>query len=220
MRWDEEDFYNEPSEFDIAIEEFKSNLMKSVKDEFVTEMDRLKKENAELQAVKKDFEGIKRDYENKKREVERERNDLQYKLRRERLVDLLKDHKIILYKAYSKSVRPPKCDKCDSNRRVEYISPLGRKTHENCLCSEGKTVYYPHEFMRYEFRLNRNKNGVIAWYRQYSDDEDGLAYDSSIHADEIYSLDMKFEDLKRYSTFFKTKEECQSYCDYLNSEEE
>jgi hypothetical protein len=219
MEWYEDDFYDEPSEFDMAIEEFKANLMKSVKDEFVTEMERLKKENKELQDVKKNFEEIKRDFENKKRELEYERNDLQRKIRRERLVDLLAEHKIILYKAYSKREIPPKCDKCDKYRKVHYVSPLGRKTSENCLCSEGKTVYFPKEFMRYEFRLNRDKNGLTAWYRQYGDDEDGLVYESSIHADSIYSPELKFEDIKQYSTFFKTKEECQSYCDYLNSKE-
>ena len=39
-----EDFYNEgPSDFDIAIEEFKEELRKNVRDEYVKEMTRLKK---------------------------------------------------------------------------------------------------------------------------------------------------------------------------------
>ncbi|MES1047210.1 hypothetical protein FOA22_22410 [Heyndrickxia oleronia] len=219
MDWYENDFYDEPSEFDIQVEEFKASLMKSVKEEFVSEMERLKNENKELQDIKANFEAIKQDFEHKKRQLESEYQTLKSNVRSERLVELLKDHKIILYKAYSKREYPPKCDKCDRNRKIQYISPLGRETTEDCLCKEGKTVYYPHEFMRYEFRLNRNKNGVTAWYRQYSDDEDGFTYDSSINVDEIYSPDMKFEDLKQYGTFFKTKEECQAYCDYLNSEE-
>lgn len=44
-----EDFYNEgPSDFDITIEEFKEELRKNVRDEYVKEMARLKKENEEL----------------------------------------------------------------------------------------------------------------------------------------------------------------------------
>ncbi|WP_284037433.1 hypothetical protein [Neobacillus sp. 114] len=217
MDWYENDFYDEPSEFDIQVDEFKQRLMKSVKEEFVSEMERLIKENKELQDVKANFEEIKRDFENEKRKLESEYQTLKSNVRRERLVDLLKDHKIILYKAYSKTEYPPKCDKCDKHRRIQYISPLGRKTSEDCLCKEVKTVYYPREFIRYEFRLNRDKNGVTAWYRQYSDDEDGYIHESSIHADSIYSPNMKFEDIKQYSTFFKTEEECLAYCDYLNS---
>jgi hypothetical protein len=219
MSFYEEDFYDEPSEFDIAIEHFKANLMKSVKEDFISQMERLKKENEELQDVKKDFEQIKRDFAHKKSELEREYETLKSNVRRERLVDLSKDHKIIMYKAYSKRKYPPKCDKCDINRKIQYVSPLGRKTTEDCLCKEGKSIYSPAEFIRYEYRLNRNNNAVTAWYRQYSENEDGFVYDSSIHADQIYSPDMKFEDLKQYSTFFKTEEECQAYCNYLNSQE-
>lgn len=216
MEWYEEDFYDEPSEFEIQVEQFKENLMKSVKENFITEMEQLREENKNLQDVKANFDSIVRDYENKKRQLESEYQSLKNNVRRERLVDLLKDHKIILYKAYSKQIYPPKCDKCNKHRRIQYISPLGRETSEDCLCKEGKTVYSPEEYTRYEFRLNRNGNDVTAWYRQYRDDEDGLVYESSIHVDNIYSPDMKFEDLKQYSTFFKSKEECQAYCDYLN----
>jgi hypothetical protein len=213
----DEEFYYEPTEFEQKIDELKISLASSIKEDFFAELERLKKENKELQEVKANFDEIKRDYENKKRDLDRERNDLQSRLRRERLVDLLKDHQLILYKAYSKRVLPQKCDKCDNNRRIQYTSPLGRKTYEDCLCKEGKLVYFPYEYVRYEFRLNRDKNGVTAWYRQYSDNEDGFVSDSSIHADYIYSPNISFEELKQYNTFFKTKEECQEYCDWLNS---
>lgn len=222
MEWyyDQEDFYNEPSEFDQQIDEFKSNLLKAVKEEYINEMEQLRKENAELQEVKKNFKQIQQDYDNKKRDLEIERNDLNRKVRRERLSDLFKDHQVILYKAYSSRVLPQKCDKCDDYRRVEYTSPLGRKTKEDCLCKEGKVVYNPQEFIRYEFRLNRDKNSIVAWYRTYDDSEDGFVSDSSIHVEKIYTSDMKFEELSNWSTFFKTEEECQAYCDYLTKKEE
>lgn len=219
MSYYEEDFYQEPSEFEMQIEEFKESLMKSVKNDFIAEMERLKNENIELQSVKEDFKNIKKDYESKKFELERERNDLQRKVRRERLSDLLENHKIIMYKASSKREYPEKCDKCDTNRQVKYITPLGRKTSEDCSCKESKTVYFPQEFIRYEFRLNRNENDLTAWYKQYGDNEDGFTHESSIHADNIYSDDMKFKEIKTYSTFFKAVEECQGYCNYLNEQQ-
>jgi len=33
---------------------------------------------------------------------------------------------------------------------------------------------------------------------------------------EFKKKNLKFEDLDRYNTFFKTEEECQKYCDWLN----
>jgi hypothetical protein len=218
MSYYDEDFYYEPSEFDLKVNEFKETLSESIKKEFLDEMERLRKENENLQDVKANFDAIVSDYDDKKRQLESEYKTFKRNVHRDRLVDLMKDHKVILYKAYSKRVLPEKCDKCDANRRIEYISPLGRKTHEDCLCKEGKLVYYPQEYIRYEFKFNNNKNGLTAWYRQYGDDRDGFT-DCSIHAEDIYSTEKKFEDLKQYSTFFKTEEECQAYCDYLNSKE-
>lgn len=211
-----EEFYQEPSEFDMLVDDFKKSLTESIKDEYVAEMEKLKKENAELQDIKNDFENIKRDYESRKRELERERNDLQSKVRRERLVDLLEDHKITMYRAYSERKYPEKCDKCDDRRQIKYTSPLGRKTSEDCLCRNPKTVYFPKEFIRYEFKLNRDKNGLTAWYRQYGDNEDGFVNDNSILADNIYSTGMSFEEINSYNTFFKTEEECLAYCEFLN----
>lgn len=213
----DENFYNEPNEFDILMSDFKEALLKSIKDEYVGEMEKLRAENLELQAVKKDFEAIKKEYELKKLALERERNGIERAVRRERLVDLSKDHKVTMYR--DKRELLPKCETCDVHRQVPYVTPLGREAREDCLCRQGKIVYYPKEYVRYEFRINRNRNGLTAWYRQYSDDEDGLVMDSSIFAEDIYSPEMKFEDIKQYSTFFKSKEECQLYCDYLNKEE-
>jgi hypothetical protein len=214
---DYEDFYHEPSEFEMKMEELKQSLLNSVKEEYINEMERLRKENEELQEVKKNFNGIVQNFKNQKCQLEMEYQTLKNNVRKERLVELMEDNKVIMYKAYSRRELPPKCDKCDANRKIKYISPLGRETREDCLCNEGKTVYYPNEFIRYEFRLNSDKNSVTAWYRQYSEDRDGFVTDSSIHADYIYTSDIKFEDVKQYGTFFKSKVECQSYCDWLNS---
>ena len=73
MSWHEDDFYNEPSEFDMQVEEFKESLAKAVKSEFLEEMERLKKENRNLREIKENFEQIKRDYERKKMECDWER---------------------------------------------------------------------------------------------------------------------------------------------------
>lgn len=57
-----EDFYNEgPSDYELFMNDLKETLKKSIKDEFIKEMDRLRAENKKLQNVKENFEQIKLD---------------------------------------------------------------------------------------------------------------------------------------------------------------
>src|SRR5690625_3263152 len=132
MPYYDEDFYYEPSEFDLKVDEFKESLMKSVKEDFITELEELKKENESLQEVKKNFESIKQDYENKKRQLNFEKNDLERKVRNARLSELTKDRQVVMYKADSKRVKPPKCDKCDVDRKIHYKTPSGKDKFEYC----------------------------------------------------------------------------------------
>lgn len=220
MDWYEDDFYNEPSEFEIIVEEFKASLMKSVKDEYLTEMEQLRNENAQLQDVKNNFSDIKKDYENKKRQLEIERNSLKSEVRRERLSELTKDLQVIMYKAYSKRVKQPKCDKCDKDRKIRYKTPLGNDAYERCDCDTGDLVYEPQDYMRVEFNI---RDGMRAWYQINnfnSRDEYARFDESSQYAKAVYKEGMDYSEISEYSTFFKTKEECQAYCDYLNSKEE
>jgi hypothetical protein len=123
-----------------------------------------------------------------------------------------------MYKAYSKTELPPKCDKCDDNRRLHYKTPLGRNEYEKCDCNNGKLVYYPEEYICASFGVNRDKNGIDAWYKLHLDrDGDYGRLDTSSLFAKIYHEEMKYEDIKQYDTFFKTKEECQGYCDWLNA---
>lgn len=219
MSYYDEDFYCEPSEFEMQIEEFKSSLLDSVKDEYKQRMENLQKENTELQEIKKNFEAIKRDYANKERQLQIERNDLERKVRNERLSELTKDLQVLMYKAYSKQVKKPKCEKCDSNRRIYYKTPLGRDDYEQCECDTGERVYEPKEYMRIEFNI---RDGMRAWYEinNFDSRDEYARFDSnSQYAKVVYKEDMPYESIEKYSTFFKSKEECQAYCDYLNEQE-
>ena len=221
MSYYDEEFYNEPSEFEIQVDEFKSSLLKSVKNDFIAEMDRLKKENEELQVIKANFEEIKSEYKKKEYDLALERKSLESKVRRERLSSLMQDFEVVMYRVNSKNEKLPKCDKCDDHRKIKYKTPLGNDAYENCDCSIGKTVFYPHEHICSEFRINENNNRIIAWYKMKTDNgRDYAVWDSSTFAKTIYNEDMKFENINKYDTFFKSEEECQKYCDYLNAEEE
>jgi hypothetical protein len=214
-----DDFYNEPSEFEMQIDEFKESLMNSVKDEYKAVMERLMKENAELQEVKRNFDQIKREFNQKTVELDMEKSDLRNKIRRERLKDLMKDFEVILYTAYSRRKSGPKCDKCDENRRIYYTTPTGRETYEECNCKNSITYYEPQKNVCSSFASRNGK--FIAWYKPFNDEDvDGYSYESSTAPKFIYSGE-KFEDVpeNRWTVYFKTEEECQAYCDWLTAKE-
>lgn len=219
MTWDPDDFYNESNEFDQQIDEFRQTLLKAVKTNFITKMELLEKDNAELQEVKKNFDQIKRDYKDKERQLENERNQMERKIRNERLNQLMSDFEIILYTARSNRVLPPKCDMCNEKRRIPFTTPLGKEISEECECSVGKQVYYPEEFGCTEFYIDRSGNKVGGIYRKRDYSDDGYR-DSGVSPDALYEVGMEYEKLNYYSTYFRSQEECQKYCDWLTEQKE
>lgn len=223
MTWEPDDFYDEPSEFGQQIDEFRQTLLKAVKTNFITKMEHLEKENEELLVVKKNFDQIKRDYASKERQLENDRSQMERMVRNERLSVLMKDFEVLMFRSRSTTKQFPKCDICDEKRKVHFKTPLGKDAHEMCECSVGKTVYVPEEVYCTEFRVNSDNNAMLMWYKIKRDrDYDSGSYESSDLAKTVYKDGMKYEELDKwhYSNYFKSKEECQKYCDWLNTQKE
>lgn len=216
------DFYTEASEFDRQVDEFKESLMKGVKAEFIEEMESLRKENAELQEVKSNFESIKKDYKRKENELNRFKSDLEHQVRREHWTKLLKDQEVIMYKAVGRYEQGEKCNTCDEYRYIHYISPQGNPAKEQCNCATRKTVYKPSEEVRYEFAISRGT--MTAWYKRSRYSEDSLVidqdYDGVVAQKVILDSSADFSKLDYRETVFKTEEDCQAYCDYLQAKED
>ncbi|MEB4785009.1 hypothetical protein P5G60_25095 [Paenibacillus jamilae] len=217
--YDYDDFYDEPSEFDQKMEELKESLMDSVKQDHKDEVARLRKENAELQEVKRTLKTLQSTYEMKERELNREIKEAESKVRHLRLSTLLESFGVTLFSADMDFVKLPKCDKCDEKRRIHYKTPLGRESYERCTCDESVVYYKPRENTLTEFKFGRNRE-MLAWYKvskSKSDSEDDYAeIASTTMLKQLYQEGMKFEDLQKHGVFFKKEEECQAYCDWLN----
>ncbi|MCC2453303.1 hypothetical protein [Bacillus cereus] len=219
MSYYDEEFYHEPSEFEQQVDELKAALVNSVKDEFKEEIERLRKENAELQEVKLNMKEIEQDYEDKKRKLDWERKDLQVKVRRERLSELMKDFRVELYTVASRGKEKPKCDKCNEKRRIPYKTPLGNDTYETCDCSSKIQVYEPIPILLNEFSIRNGES--YAWYqvKDGSWDEYLHYYEDSIGGKELITSEEQFESIGySYKTLFKDKEIAQKYCDYKNKQ--
>ena len=212
--WDP-DFYNEPSEFEQMIDEFKRTLMNSVKAEHKDEIKKLRTENANLQTIKNDWKNINYLYESKHRQLENERSTMERTVSKKRLNDLMIDFEISLYNARSERVVGEKCNECDDKRRIAYTTPQGRKTYEECKCNNGKQVYSPQELKCFEIFLSRDGNRMVGLYKKRNYGDDGMK-ETEYDYENIYKIGTEYENVNSYRTAFRTKEDCQKYCDWLN----
>lgn len=201
-----DDFYDDNPEIEVLTEEFKNSLLKSVKEEFLNEMDRLRKENAEL----KEFKIKKAEYasqvEKYKKIKKLELEQLRKETEKKRLMDILKDNFMATayYPQYTWKYEFEKCDKCDEYRNIHFKSPLGRDLIELCSCAKKVNYYKPKECSVVE--IHSNFNSLIFRY----EDRDG--YFAALKSDN--------KDYEKGSEIYRTIEECQKGCDRLNREKE
>ncbi|TCI26700.1 hypothetical protein EVJ32_04820 [Exiguobacterium sp. SH5S4] len=222
MDWPtEEDYYDDYSEFDAQVNDLKESLKKAVKQEHVDEMNRIKKENEELQEVKKNFEAIKEDYARKERELEYERKGLLAKVRQERLTELLKGSEVIMFKAATTYVDAPKCDQCDDYRYIHFESPSGRKMTEKCSCKDSTKMYVAEKIVRTEFKADNHRS--VLWYKPYRDNGNVMVLDEQLSSDaydKVFKHGDSFAKLDRYRTIFNLEEDCLEYCKFLQKKDE
>jgi hypothetical protein len=215
-----DDYYEEPNEFEMQIEEFKDSLKKAVKQEYQQEIESLRKENESLREIKNNFEKIKREYAQKENELEFKKRDLANQVRRERLSSLMIDFQVILYSP--KTIRQilPKCNKCDDKRQIHFKSPSGKDMTESCECDKKPLLYRPLEYRCHEFKLDsyKNNNSLCMWFKEHKE-KDYDYYTDTTYVDYIYRNDKTYDELlnMKKSIFFRNIEECQKYCDWLNN---
>lgn len=214
----DEDFYDRSLEFEEEIHRLKIAMSDAIKKEFLNKMHTLEEENERLQYIEANFNKIKEDFKQKERQLEIERENLRRSIRQERLSELTKDAQVVLYSARSKYVYPPKCNKCDENRQIKYNTPLGNTAYERCNCNKSKVQYSPHENIRVEFSI---RHGQPHAFYDFKEDRNGdneyMSLDSKLMKKEnLYEEGMDYEGMNPYNSFFRTKEECQNFCDYLN----
>ena len=182
------DFYEEPSEFDMQVEEFKSSLASSVRKEFLDEMATLKKENEEL-----------REFRVNKKKYERD----------------LRTFSVIGYRASPEYKQGSKCDRCDDYRRFHFVSPMGRNMTEECSCAKKICTYSPKEVKL--LRFYAGKEIVDTYFEQVERDEDydsyslcTQIYDKTKKPFEdinwFYTVFLREEDCQKYCDWLNKKE--------------
>lgn len=211
--WFEENWCEEPREEEMAlIEAIKENVKQDIKQE----MERLRKENAELQQYKQErqeVENVKKWYESR---LQTEVEAYKRTLRQGKIKELFGDYIGTGWGVRGNTILPPKCDKCDENRLIHFKSPRGKKMTEPCDCAHGKIVYKPIELSLMEIR---DYNGNISRYYcdKESRSEDSEYYDYTSY---VYDGKTPFDKLTYYwAIVFLDKETCEKYCEWKTEQE-
>jgi len=215
MSYYDYDFYEEPSEFDIQIEEFKSSLASSVRKEFLEEMDALKKENASLREFRDNKDKYERELREAKAEYQRKMENAERQANSKKMKELLSAFAVIGYRANSTYRKRQKCGRCDDNRKIHFVSPMGRNLTEDCICAKEICTYAPKEVNLLRFYAGKEISDT--YFERTKEDVDYDRYDL---CGKIYDKNMEpFEDVNRVYTVFLHEDDCQRYCDWLNEQE-
>lgn len=207
------------TEFDSTVEQFKAQLRECVKDEWVSEMARLREENAKYADIKARWAEIELERQRERDEVERVKSNAENHARYARMEELFADVCSEVYTVNAVVKAKPKCGRCDDSRRIHYRNPItGKDMSETCpYCGENLLVSEPEMLAAYEVQLRNEYSGfnsLTAWYKNPKSN------DGYLHVVTDWDDDRPFENIQRHDAYFKSRERCQEYCDWLNERDE
>jgi hypothetical protein len=208
------DFVNDNEDARDALNEFAYAFVVAAEQDLIDEVSRLEKEVEALKPYKDDKDKADAELARKLQELEDEKRAVG----KATLNELFERYGDFMYHAdYTLEYKMEKCDKCDDDRRIEFLSPSGNRMFEPCKCAALRKRYFPEKYYSgsAEHSSRRNHHRLLVWYRKKSAD-----VVSSIFCETIYEGGMDFKDINIDDTFFQREEDCQSYCDWLNKKEE
>lgn len=225
--YDYDEYYAEPSEFEEKCSELVQMLKDSATEELKSELGRLRKENAEMKDIVNNYNQKVKELEQAKRSYEWNEQSFREKITKEvrklRLSKLLEDFQTTLYIVRNNGKDKPKCDKCDEEGYIHYLSPRGDEKKEKCECRDKIPFYEVEQADCCEFKI-RDEWGnekIVGWYRRHISDRSGHDdyYDSATYAsDKIYNGTGFDKIVNYYYVYFRDKETAQEYADWLNKE--
>lgn len=227
--YEHEDYY-EPNEFYEEVDVLKHAIQGAVKKKIKDELDRLRKENAELRPYKDRLNELDCEYNRKKRTLEQEYEQLKRDAKRMAFSEMLEGTEVIFWDIASKAIEKPKCSRCDKERKRHFKYPSGKDGYEMCECNGNDYIYQPIEVPLYSIFKDDNYSGKIRPYYkiatysskealQHAWSDTGYSSGSKDTKDLIESED-DFGQYRKYNSMFKTRELAQKYCDLKNREAE
>ena len=213
---DYDEFDHAYDSIDCLMDDFREKLCDMIRAEMKDQIERQERELEEL-----------RDFRDRKEEIEREHaeflrkeklaiNRAEENAKKARLADLFAQYPLTAWRPHYEIVMPPKCDKCDEQRRIHFFSPNGVEHTERCECGIGTYVYSPTPVELYE--IGQSERDGIMSVRYYTGKDDKTV---SFFEDMVCTKPMpKPWTYDGYSRrVFKNREDCEAYCKFLTDSE-
>ena len=239
MDYDEFENYYEPSEVDQLVEEFKDKCREHLLPNIREEIERLNKEKNDLRNKNEEYRKRESAISSKERDLKYKEENLKREVEREfyksNIEDTLKDYinKAEVWFADQKGFPQEKCPLCNDKRKLVANFPNGKTTETNCDCCNLVHKYIPEtselsliKFSKKDSRYQSDRKFYLS--RSYIPSKNSSYRDEYSHnefklyqiVDEFNDNTVELHETKEYGTKigFKTKEECQKYCDWLNRE--
>lgn len=240
--WDYEEPYWESSEADELFGEIKSKLIDAAKSSIKSDMEQLKSRNEYLESRNKELEKKVYEVSQKERDLEYKAINLRQEVEKEfysKAIDELFESRIenvdVWFACHTPHDRP-KCNHCDDNRQLTHTFHNGQSVSTQCDCAKRDYWYDPSmatlKTLKYCVKPSRytsERKYYMSDCRSYKP-SDCRNYDNYSFAEfNILHIIDHFDDgaIELYSSAqymekvgFKTKEECQKFCDWLNKKKE
>lgn len=218
----------EQSKADEVYEETLEKLKELLREDIKNEIEYIRKENLRLKKENEELKDKTRNIDNREQTLNMKEKDLENKSERyfyskkfsEILKPLEESMKIWYVSFYWEYI--PKCENCDENRKVDYISPFGTSIKGKCECNKTEKTYKIVEtniqYLSF-YKSNRNQEFILT--PKYDSGE----YDSTYFKLDFQYISKKFEEDKvldykisdgyRDFTAFNDREECEKYYNWL-----
>ncbi len=221
---DDYDFY-EPTEGDRIFEKAKEKLKECIVGNIKNDMNRLKVENEKLKELIEKYRNKEYELKNREQKIEQKENELEEQFYRKKFSEILKPFEEIVtaYRIDHEWVEKDKCDKCNENRLIEYVSKHGDKVYHNCSCRGSYKKYIVDKIKLKKlslFKANDGEKEFIITPKYDSEKYDDRYCDLKIkHIFKDFNLE-EIENIDDYdltgNCIWINKEDCQKCCDFLN----
>lgn len=237
--WDYEEPCWEPSEADELFDEIKSKLVDAAKISIKADMESLKSRNEYLEKRNRELEQRERAVNQKERDLEYKASNLRREVENEfynKAIDELFKGRIQNIDVWFAEHTPhdqPKCNHCDENRDLKHTFHNGHTVSIKCDCANKKYYYEPAlatlRVLKYVVEPSRyaserkyyltDSKSYCADNRRYYDDYSYAEFNILHIVSKFDDNAIELHDMLKYSEKlgFKTKEECQKYCDWRNN---
>lgn len=216
-----DEYWDDYGEFNEEIENLRTTLKTTVKEEITKELERLRKENSELKSKQQNLVQLEAEASRLVTQAQREFESAKQRGLQVRAKELLEQLSVPAYRVVVHYVARPKCDKCNDKRQLEFTYPSGRLGAETCnVCGSSKGVYSVVDAIVVEAKISRwgGKRELVTWYAPYYEDKDS-GDDADVirgSSDVRFYKDEPFEKLGT-GTNFRDHDKAQEFADYLNS---